>query len=461
MFRRRVHFIQRVSFIGFLTMFWLYSGEAASPNPSWTLPAHKKVLENGLTVILEKDDSSATTFLEILVKGGKRAEPSGKGGLAYMTTRLAVEIPDADKVQELMNLASRFFVTSRGDYSLINVECLSSNVEATLKILSKIILNPLFSGIRIDAVKKYMQHQSKIEEDDSIIVGHLTNLRAFFGKTGYEGSIYGDEKSLDGIKGKDVKDFYGTYFTAGNLIFSGSSDLDEDLILRLIEKYFAAIPGGKGVSHEPLTLISLEEKKTFIERDTKQTLVSLTFPLPKIAPKSYALSYLLENLLGKNPGSRLWPLRSEERLAYNVNCRVTQMREGGILEAYLETDNKKRDLALSALKKVLAELFEKGTTEEELQITKTVAKANFLRNNEAKAMRAASLASFEALGLGFGYLTELMAQIDALTIEEVNASIKDILNPEKAFEVLVGPKGEIQKIPDYSSSWLLLANSFN
>lgn len=441
---RRVQLFQRISFISFLTMFWLSSGGAASSNPTWTLPAQKKVLENGLTVIVEKDDSSATTFLEILMKGGKRAEPMGKRGLAYMTTRLAVEIPDTGKLQELMSLASRVSITSRGDYSLINIECLSSNVEPTLKTLSKIILDPLFSGLRIDAVKKTMQHQSKIEGDDSVIVGHLESLQAFFGKKGYGGSLYGDDKSLEAIKSKDIKGFYNTHFITPNMIFSASSDLQEDLILRLIEKYFAAIPRGKPVVLDPLAVLFAEEKKTFIERDTQQTLVSLAFPLSKITPKSYALSYLLENLLGKSPGSRLWSLRSEERLAYNVNCRVTQMQEGGIIEAYLETDNKKRDIALSGLKKALAELFEKGPTEEELMTTKTIAKANFLRDNEPKAMRAATLASFEALGLGFGYFSELISLLDALTLREVNASIKDILNSEKAFEVVVGPKGEIQ-----------------
>jgi predicted Zn-dependent peptidase len=441
---RKIRYLKEISFISAIAIIWLSSVPSASPGQSWTPAAQKKVLENGLTVILEKDTSSATTFLEILIKGGKRAEPLGKMGLAFMATRLAVEIPDSDQVQELMRLASRFSVASRGDYSLINIECLSSNAEATLKILSRIILDPLFSGLRMDVVKKYMQHQGKIEQDDSVIVGHLADLHAFFGQAGYGGSIYGEEKSLEAIKSRDVKDFYNTYFVAPNMIFSGSSDLPEDLFLRMIEKYFASVPRGKLVSLGSLSFISPEEKKRCIERDTKQTLVSLAFPLPKITPRSFALDYLLENLLGKGPGSRLWPLRTEERLAYNVNCRLTEMQEGGILEAYLETDNKKRDRALEALKNSLADLSKKGITAEELQVTKTIGKANFLRDNEPKEMRAARLASFEALGLGFGYFAELMTLIDALTLEEVNDSLKDILNPDKAFEVVVGPKQEIQ-----------------
>jgi zinc protease len=419
---------------------FLSSTLSASPGPAWNLEVQKKILGNGLTVILEKDDASPTTFLQILIRGGERAEPPGKEGLAFLTTRLAVEIPDTDKVQKLMSLASRFSVASRGDYALINVECLSTNVDETLKVLSKIFLDPLFSGLRIDAVKRHMEHQGRMEQNDSVMVGHLANLQAFFGPRGYGGSVYGDETSLEAIKGGDIKDFYGLYFTAQNMIISGSSDLAADEILQLVDKYFAAVPPGKPASFEPAVVLSPPEKNAYIERDTKQSFVSLAYPLPGITPRSYALFYLVENLLGKGPGSRLWPLRAEEKLAYNVNCRVTQMQEGGILEAYLETENAKTDLALAGLEKKLAVLSAQGITAEELQLTRTAAKANFLRDNEFKAMRAATLGSFEALGLGTGYFNEFVSLLDALTVEEVNAVLKNDLDPGKGFEVVVGPK---------------------
>jgi zinc protease len=419
---------------------FLSSTLGAFTAPAWNLEAQKKVLENGLTVILQKDEASPTTFLQILIKGGEKAEPPGKEGLAFLTTRLAVEIPDTDKVQKLMSLASRFSVASRGDYAFVNVECLSANVDETLKVLSKIFLDPLFSGLRIDAVKRYMEHQGRMEQNDSVLVGHLANLQAFFGPRGYGGSVYGDETSLEAIKGGEIKDFYGRYFTAQNMIISGCSDLPADEILQLIQKYFSAVPAGKPASLEPAAVLSPPEKNAHIERDTKQSFVSLAYPLPRITPRSYALFYLLESLLGKGPGSRLWPLRAEEKLAYNVNCRVTQMQDGGILEAYLETENAKTDLALAGLKRKLAELSAEGITPEELHLTKTAAQANFLRDNEFKAMRAATLGSFEALGLGAGYFNEFVSLLDALTVEEVNAVLKNDLDPGKGFEVVVGPK---------------------
>jgi predicted Zn-dependent peptidase len=232
--------------------------------PTGPASAAKRVLANGLTVLLDKDDSSATTVLRLVIKGGRRAEPPLKQGLSFLTTRLAIEIPDSTKVQELMRLATRFSVTSQGDYSLIGIECLSVHFDASLKVFSQILRDPLFSGLRIDAVKRYMEHQGRIEEDDSVTVGHLANLRAFFGNPGYQGSIHGDPNSLRAIKAKDVSDYYKRFFTATQMIVSVSSDLSPDIVEDLLEKYLGGISGGVPATPEPAATRVSEERTAFV-----------------------------------------------------------------------------------------------------------------------------------------------------------------------------------------------------
>jgi len=414
------------------------AGPSAGQDQPWKLGAQKKTLDNGLSLVIERDGSSETTALQILIRGGRRAEPEGKSGLAFLTTRLAVEIPDSDKARELMSMATGFSVACRGDYSLINIECLSPNLEPTLKILSKIILNPLFSGLRIDTVKDYMRHQSRIEEDDSAVVGHLASLRAYFPGSGYAGSVYGEEKTIAAIKGRDITEFYRRHFIAGNLIVLAISDLEEEGLREVIARSLAGLSRGDALLPEQVSFCLSQEKTALIERDTKQSYVALAYPLPAVTPRGYALSFLLENLLGKGPGSRLWRLRSEKRLAYNVNSRATQMADGGLLEAYLETDNSKRETARVELRSVVDELAENGADAAELSASKAVARASFLRDNEVKGTRAGTLASFEALGLGFDYFNGLLNEIGAITLEEMNVFIKTVLAPEKAFEVVVG-----------------------
>lgn len=425
----------RIGLAPFLLMGFLLSAFSGGPG----FGAQKIILDNGVTVLLEKDSSSATTVLQILVKGGMRAEPPGRAGLAFLTTRLSVEIPDSSKAQELIGLATRISIIGQGDSSIIHIECLSSNLEPSLKVLSKIFLDPLFSGIRVDAVKKHMEHQGKIEEDDSVELGHLAALRAFYAGSGYGGSSNGDKASLGAIKSRDVSDFYKNIFVGSNILLCFASDLPEETLLTLAGRSFARLPRGNPVV---LTSVPAAEPKDWsirLERDTKQAFVGAAYRLPPVSRRNFTLATILQTALGKGQGSRLWPLRAEQKLAYNVNCRITQRQEGGLIEAYLETDAARENQARESLRDILGTLFDVGMTEEELLSVKTAARADFLRDTEAKSRRVSALALFESLGIGFDFADALRAEIEAPGVDEVNAYIREILAPEKALAITIGP----------------------
>ncbi len=229
--------------------------------------AGKRTLENGMTLISETDETTATTAIQILVRGGKRAQPAGQEGLAFLATRLAVEIPDENKVQDLIGMASRFQVGVTGDHSFIQLECLSGQLEATLKIVAKIVSDPLFSGLRIDSVKRYAEHQGRIEEDDSVTLGHLAALRAFSGTPGYGGSVYGDKTTLAGIKGKDISEFYRRYFVAPNMVLAVSSDRQD--AAGLVEKAFGGFPAVPAPSSQTAEFRLPGDREISLTRETQ------------------------------------------------------------------------------------------------------------------------------------------------------------------------------------------------
>jgi predicted Zn-dependent peptidase len=100
---------------------------AASLASAAARPPVRKTLANGLTLVYQKDTGSPLTVLSLLIKGGQAAEPEGSAGLAFLTTRLLLEIPDSQSARGLMRQSSTAGMTCRGDFSLINLECLSAN----------------------------------------------------------------------------------------------------------------------------------------------------------------------------------------------------------------------------------------------------------------------------------------------------------------------------------------------
>jgi len=408
----------------------------------WKTNPKTTLMKNGITLIHERDLSSRRTVVHVLVRGGKRTEPLDKKGLVYLTTRLAINIPDQGKIQDLMDLATRLNMDCEPDHSVINISCLTENLEDSLDITTKIMLDPLFSGLRINVIKKQMNRRREASEDDSIVVAYNNLFDIFFAGAAYGGSIYGSEESLKTIKKKDIENFYKNHFVGRNMIVAVSTDMEEQAITGLITKFFKKFPPGTPPEMVPMTIDPPQEKVKSIERDTEQTYVSIAYPLDRISPRNLVLASMLENLLGKGFNSLLWPLRTKQKLAYVVNSRANQMREGGFIEAYLETENSKKDTALEELEKIMRNLYENGLTEEDLETTKIHTQAHFLRNNETRDARLSSMAYFEAMDLGYDFINHYFDEINTTTLEEMNSFIKGVLDPIKAIRITVGPEAQ-------------------
>jgi len=406
----------------------------------------KMVLPNGLTLIYHEDDSSPASFVQILIRGGRRREPVGKQGLAFLTTRLCLEFPNQRILEQVMNQATRISMFCRHDFTLIKISCLSENLEDAIKLSTQILLDPLFSGLRIGRVKDLMNHQRKHLDDELINVAYTAALDTLFAGTSYAGPDYGTEESLKNIKKKDIQEFYNAYVKAGNMVVAVSTDLEKDSAIEILRPYFEEFPEGKPTDPEPISFSPSQEKSLFLEKDTQQSMVYLAFPLSKFSTRNYILANMLENLLGKGVNSKLWPLRAEEKLAYIVNARSFVAMEGGMLEVYLETDHTKIDTAMEELKKIIQNLYEQGISSEEFEITKIHSKGSFIRESETKDDKTSNLAAFEAYGFGHDFLNKVLSEMDATSLEEFNAFMKDVLSLDKAVEIIVGPKALEKKI---------------
>ncbi len=404
--------------------------------------------------IYHQDPSSEITVVQILVEGGKRAVPVSQRGLAFLTTGLSVSMPTISRVRELMHMGSTVFYHVEGDYSSIRIESLSANAGETLKIVAGVMQKPLFSGLRIGNTKKYMENRQKGEEDSPELLMERTYLDAFFGPgDGYAGSINGDAGSRKKIKRKHIQQFYKRFFNRSRMIIAVSSNLGKPEITRIMEKYFTSFPPGEDVNPAPPGAVGIEGvegvegavpgKKTYsLEKDTRQVLISFGALLPGMSKQNYARIYMLDNLLGKGPGSKLWPLRVKKDLAYNITSHFIQWRDAGVLIIYLKTAAAKKEEAYTALKNLITGIYKNGITREERDTTVVRSRADFLRQNETKMNRVQNLAYFEALGVGFDFLETFCSRLDRVTWEELNGYIKDVLAPDRLVEVIIGPVRE-------------------
>ena len=419
-------------------------GVNASGDAPWRLGGAPSAftLDNGMTVILQQDASAPITVVQLLVRGGDNDDPPGCGGLAYLTARLGLEITEQARLQGLMDFGSSFSLAVMGDYSLVTIRSLSRHLDATLDVLAGMMSEPLISDLRVGALKDLMRHLQKMEDDDPDLLMVKTLAATYFGANGYGAARYGNEASLARIGRKEIQSFFRGHYVAGNMVAVVISDLDWETIKPLIARRLGKFPAGERPPSRPLPPRRPPPAGLAVERQTAQTLVSLSVLLPELNADNFLLAALLESWLGKGIGSRLWPLRSRGSLAYGLHAELQPNRDAMLLNVYLKTEARRSSEAQAELERLLAAISRDGCDAAGLESAKAYAKADFWRENEGRERRAATMAFLEGAGLSWRLAGEFAQRLEKIGLEEFNAFLRARLAPERWFSLLIGPPTE-------------------
>jgi predicted Zn-dependent peptidase len=425
-----------------LCLFVLAAAGVRGQDGQWRLGREPRrlVLANGLTVISQTDEACANSVLQLFVRGGSRDDPGGGSGLAYLTMRLALEIPDQTKLRKLMDFGSSFSLHVGEDYSLITIRALSRNLGPTLEILTAIFSQPLFSGLRIDGIKEQMRYLQKKEADDPAALMRALSAESFFGSVGYGARLFGNEASLAAIGKKDVQAFFNTHFVAANMAAVIISDLDPSSLEPMLERFLGSLPAGEKLPPRPQQEGRAAGPVVTTARQSAQTLVAYAVLLPALDVENFLLASLLESWLGKGIGCKLWPLREQSDLTYGVNADVQPLQDAMLLTVYLRTGSSRADEAQKNLLRILNGLYETGVGEEELSASRAYAQADFWRENESRERRAANLAFMEGMGLSYRLGGDFHARLGAIRPERMNRFIREWLAPARWLGFRIGPQ---------------------
>jgi len=408
----------------------------------WGNKPGKIPIDESHAFIYHRDRTSSLTVVKIFIKGGRAAEPAGLKGLAYLTTSLSTTLPEYNDNTRLFLLGSKFYAAVNDDYAVITIESMSEYLDLTLELLVRCIEKPIFSTSRIKHLKNILGYYQKEEKDAPFRQMNVHFADIFYPGTPYSGSQYGTPESLKRITVKAIKELYNNNFHHSNIVLSVSSDLSKSAIGEIMKKHFAGfLRRNKKATATPIEVQrrkDIKRTESFYYKDTEQTLVAMGTLLPVTSPLNYTKQYVLKYLLGVGSGSRLWPLRSQKKLAYSLGALVKQMKHGSILQMFLKTDSSKQDHALASMREILAELHHKGVMPEEFQEAKIHCRVAFLLENQSKGSMAYNLGAFECMGLGYLMTEEFFTMLDQLTLEDFNQYIKEVLAPEKLAVVVIG-----------------------
>jgi len=179
-----------------------------------------------------------------------------------------------------------------------------------------------------------------------------------------------------------------------------------------------------------------------VERDGAQTHVVIgTDAVPHGDPRRFALS-LLSMLLGGGMSSRLFQrVREELGLAYSVYTYQSFHADSGMHGVYVATAPETAAAALDVIRDELKGVVDGGLPPSEVAMGRQQLKGQVTLSLESVSSRMYRAASVELYGEPYRTLDELLALIDAITVDEVAAVARDFFDPDRMAVVSLGPKG--------------------
>jgi len=152
---------------------------------------------------------------------------------------------------------------------------------------------------------------------------------------------------------------------------------------------------------------------------------------------------ILDILLGGGMSSRLFQeIREQRGLAYSVYSYRDVYRETGMYGVYAGTMPGNFPEVLKIIEDVLDQLMDAGATEAEVERAKGHVRGSLVLSLEDSANRMSRLGKSELVRGEILSVDELLARVDAVTVDGVARVAADLLRPSGRVLTVVGPVEE-------------------
>ena len=420
----------------------------------------KETLPNGAAMMPRS--GVPLVYFRVLIKGGVESDPADKAGLANVTASLlrrgTAKRSAEQFAEELDYLGGTFGSSGQGgrggggegqleSATVISSEFLSKDFDQGLDLLADAVLHPAFteSEVRKELARRVDGAKAMKDNAQGSIGAYFR--ASFFGKD----HPYGhppDEMSYSLIGRNDIAAYHSKFYCGKNLLIVVTGDFDPAAAKAKLAQVFGAAPAGSAYTWSTVPAPARKGQMLLIDKsDATQTYFQIAQPgIDNKNPDRTTLE-IINTLFGGRFTSMLNDeLRVNSGLTYGANSQLEQERLPGAIVISTYTKNDTTAQAMDMALEVLKRLNEKGITAAQLASAKAYVKGLYpTRRLETMDQLAALIGEIELYGLGRDEVDGYFGRIDAITLEQANATIKKYYQTGNLTFVVLGAADKIRE----------------
>ncbi len=402
----------------------------------------KRVLDNGLTVIVHRDTSTPMAAVNLLYRVGSRNEDPQNTGFAHLFEHLmfggSKNIEDFDLPIQMAGGENNAFTNN--DYTNYYIALPKENLATALWAESD-----RMGFLNFDDNSLEVQRKVVIEEFNQRYLNQpygdlMLLLRPLIYKVHpYQWATIGKSpEHIENATMEQVRAFHERYYTPSNAILTIAADLDEQTMFEAAEHWFAELPSlptpQDTLPQEPE---QTEGRRLVVERDVPVSLIYIAFRIGGRTSREHAVCDMITDILSNGTSSRMYQeLIKEQNLFSSVNAYITgELDDGSLIVTARLLDDTTPEAAEKALWAQLTRLREEAVSDYELEKMKNKYEAQNQFSQINVLNKAINLSFFEMIG-DAGMINEDVQWHNSVSAEEIQSTAQKLFTPSRANTLL-------------------------
>ncbi|MBI1274032.1 MAG: insulinase family protein [Alphaproteobacteria bacterium] len=403
-------------------------------------------LPNGLRVASDTMAESESVALGIWAGVGTRNEPENANGIAHVVEHMlfkGTERRDAFRISaEMEDVGGYLNAYTTREETAYHCRVLPEDAGLGCDILSDMVKAATFPPDELAREREVIVQeigQTFDTPDDYIF--DILQASAYPGHN-LGRPILGTAETVRDVSRETLMKYVKDHYVAGNMMLIAAGKIGHAALVALAEEHLGSLPRGKAPRLAPAAYRAGQVKET---RKLEQLHLTMAFPGAGFHDPDYHAVKTLMAVLGGGMSSRLFQeVREKRGLAYTISAFNQAWADTGMVTVYAGTDPAREAELTDVLRDELGKAAKTGAggiTPEELARAKAQMRAGILMSQESSQTRCDQLAH-QMLTYGQPVpLSERLAKIESVSVDDVRAAAARFTQAEKQTMVTLGPVG--------------------
>jgi predicted Zn-dependent peptidase len=407
---------------------------------------YRTVLPNGLTVLSEHMPGVRSIAFGAWVRAASIHEPRERMGVSHLLEHMVFKGTSTRSAKDialsLESLGGALDAYTAREHTSYQARVLDEHLEHAADVIADLVFRPLLRAEDLKLERRVVLEEiSMVEDTPDDLVFELHN-EALWGQHPYGYSILGTRDTVSALGVRELRELHERAYHPPQLIVAAAGNVHHDRLLETLERTgWTERPRGDETPLSAPTPVPAPPSYRHVSKDAAQT--HIVYGSRMVAhghPLRYA-AVLVSTVLGAGMSSRLFQrVREELGLAYSVYTFQSFHADTGVHGVYVGTAPETASEAAAAIREELIQVAETGLTPEEIAAGKSQLKGQSTLSLESVSSRMYRAAGVDLYGEPYKTLDQLLAEIDAITEEQVRLVCRDYFSPDAQTVVSLGPR---------------------